>query len=308
MRVTIGRALIVLGLLAAAVVIVWAVMPGRIPVEVVAVTKGRFIVSVDEGGKTRVRERYAVAAPLAGRLGRVRFKVGDQIRVDDAVATIMPSPVPFLDLRSRRETEERLGAAEATLERADRGAIAIRTQLTLVGRYRGDASNLSFTLKGQVNGEEQTFVYSGLNFPARAGGDSFIARLWATRRIGDLLNSIRLNLKPLMLFLFAGEMIASTDGLAYRIALLRRHMGMNIIIPYVLWVALLLFLVERREHLNQYENARNGCQRHGSGHYRQLHRSGRRDGDLRSDGQSEQRFRHQQQHRRGHCRQQRRPS
>ena len=59
-----------------------------------------------------------------------------------------------------------------------------------------------------------------------------------------VLNSIRLNLKPLMLFLFAGEMIASTDGLAYRIALMRRHMGMNIIIPYVLWVALLLFLVD----------------------------------------------------------------
>jgi NitT/TauT family transport system permease protein len=59
-----------------------------------------------------------------------------------------------------------------------------------------------------------------------------------------VLNSIRLNLKPLMLFLFAGEMIASTDGLAYRIALLRRHMGMNIIIPYVLWVGLLLFLVD----------------------------------------------------------------
>src|SRR5712664_2381103 len=59
-----------------------------------------------------------------------------------------------------------------------------------------------------------------------------------------VLNSIRLNLKPLMLFLFAGEMIASTDGLAYRIALLRRHMGMDVIIPYVLWVALLLFLVD----------------------------------------------------------------
>src|SRR5437588_4357055 len=59
-----------------------------------------------------------------------------------------------------------------------------------------------------------------------------------------VLNSIRLNLKPLMLFLFAGEMIASTDGLAYRIALLRRHMGMDTIIPYVLWVALLLVLVD----------------------------------------------------------------
>ena len=59
-----------------------------------------------------------------------------------------------------------------------------------------------------------------------------------------VLNSIRLNLKSVMLFLFAGEMIASTDGLAFRIALLRRHMGMDVIIPYVLWVALLLFLVD----------------------------------------------------------------
>ena len=59
-----------------------------------------------------------------------------------------------------------------------------------------------------------------------------------------VLNSIRLNLKSVMLFLFAGEMIASQDGLAFRIALLRRHMGMNIIIPYVLWVALLLFLTD----------------------------------------------------------------
>jgi NitT/TauT family transport system permease protein len=59
-----------------------------------------------------------------------------------------------------------------------------------------------------------------------------------------VLNGIRLNLKAVMLFLFAGEMIASTDGLAYRIALLRRHMGMDTIIPYVLWVALLLFAVD----------------------------------------------------------------
>ncbi len=59
-----------------------------------------------------------------------------------------------------------------------------------------------------------------------------------------ILNSIRLNLKAIALFLFAGEMIASTDGLAYRIALLQRHMGMDLIIPYVLWVALLLFLVD----------------------------------------------------------------
>ncbi len=60
----------------------------------------------------------------------------------------------------------------------------------------------------------------------------------------QIINSVRLNLKPLALFLFAGEMIASTDGLAYRIAIMRRHMGMDIILPYLLWVALLLFFVD----------------------------------------------------------------
>jgi NitT/TauT family transport system permease protein len=60
-----------------------------------------------------------------------------------------------------------------------------------------------------------------------------------------VLNSIRLNLKGIVLFLFAGEMIASQDGLAYRIALMQRHMGMDVIIPYVLWTALLLFLVDQ---------------------------------------------------------------
>jgi NitT/TauT family transport system permease protein len=60
----------------------------------------------------------------------------------------------------------------------------------------------------------------------------------------QLINSLRLNLKPLALFLFAGEMIASTDGLAYRIGIMRRHMGMDIIIPYLLWVALLLFMLD----------------------------------------------------------------
>jgi len=60
----------------------------------------------------------------------------------------------------------------------------------------------------------------------------------------QIINSVRLNLKPLALFLFAGEMIASTDGLAYRIALMRRHMGMDVILPYLLWVAFLLFILD----------------------------------------------------------------
>lgn len=81
-------------------------------------------------------------------------------------------------------------------------------------------------------------------FTLGAGDFDVAYRVVLKQIMPRVLNSIRLNLKAVMLFLFAGEMIASTDGLAYRIALLRRHMGMDVIVPYVLWVALLLFVVD----------------------------------------------------------------
>ncbi len=97
----------------------------------------------------------------------------------------------------------------------------------------------SFNLTKGVPSEQ---IVKGFTLGA---GDFTIAYRIILKQIWPrVLNSIRLNLKAVMLFLFAGEMIASTDGLAYRIALLRRHMGMDTIIPYVLWVALLLFLVD----------------------------------------------------------------
>ncbi len=65
------------------------------------------------------------------------------------------------------------------------------TQLVLVGRYR-DGGPATVTLEGTVNGRAQRFTYEDLNFQER-GGDEFIAPLWATRKIGYLLNQIRLH-------------------------------------------------------------------------------------------------------------------
>ena len=117
MKIPLGRVLSVLGIAAALALAVWSVLPRPVPVETATVTKGKFVATVDEDGKTRVRERYVVAAPLAGRLTRVRLKAGDSVKADEAVATILPSLAPFLDPRSRQETQERLGAAEAARER-----------------------------------------------------------------------------------------------------------------------------------------------------------------------------------------------
>lgn len=103
MRITLGRVVSVLAIAAALALGVWAMMPRPVAVETATVSKGKFVATVDEDGKTRIRERYVVAAPLPGRLTRVRLKAGDQVKADDAIVTIMPSPTPFLDPRSRRE-------------------------------------------------------------------------------------------------------------------------------------------------------------------------------------------------------------
>lgn len=66
-------------------------------------------------------------------------------------------------------------------------------QLTIVGRYRGDSARQEIRLNGVFNGTPETYIYADQTFPANAGGEGFIPRLWATRRIGDLLNTIRLN-------------------------------------------------------------------------------------------------------------------
>ncbi|MEM1383161.1 MAG: ABC transporter permease subunit [Pseudomonadota bacterium] len=59
-----------------------------------------------------------------------------------------------------------------------------------------------------------------------------------------LLQSVRLALGPAWLFLIAAEAIASTDGLGYRIFLVRRFLAMDVILVYVAWITLLAFLID----------------------------------------------------------------
>ncbi|MCP5162897.1 MAG: ABC transporter permease subunit [Hahellaceae bacterium] len=59
-----------------------------------------------------------------------------------------------------------------------------------------------------------------------------------------LITALRLSLGAAWLFLIAAEAIASTDGLGYRIFLVRRYLAMDVIIPYVLWITLLGFLMD----------------------------------------------------------------
>lgn len=65
------------------------------------------------------------------------------------------------------------------------------SQLVIVGRYR-EGGSTDIALRGEVNGVGQEFVYENLSFSSE-GGEDFIPRLWATRKIGYLLNQIRLH-------------------------------------------------------------------------------------------------------------------
>jgi Ca-activated chloride channel family protein len=69
------------------------------------------------------------------------------------------------------------------------------TQLTILGRYRnaGDLNNIALQLRGRTGRETRTFNYTNIDFPLRADKHDFLPRLWATRRVGWLIEQIRSN-------------------------------------------------------------------------------------------------------------------
>ncbi len=69
------------------------------------------------------------------------------------------------------------------------------TQLTIIGRYKNaaDVENITLRLQGKAGRENRTFNYQNLDFPMRADKNDFLPRLWATRRVGWLMEQIRTN-------------------------------------------------------------------------------------------------------------------
>ena len=92
-----------------------ALRPQPLAVEIGTVTHGPLTVTVLEEGKTRIRHRFTVSPPVAGYLNRVSLRQGDRIEAGKTVlATIQPQPASFLDPRARAEAEALVKAAEAT--------------------------------------------------------------------------------------------------------------------------------------------------------------------------------------------------
>lgn len=117
-RTIIKRAMLVVTFAGIAAGIVVAVMPKPIDVETAPVTTGELVVTINEDGTSRVRDRYIVSAPLAGNLARIEVHTGDMVKQGEVLAHILPVRAPLLDTRSRSEAEARVNAAMAGLEQS----------------------------------------------------------------------------------------------------------------------------------------------------------------------------------------------
>src|SRR5579884_2361355 len=92
--------------------IAYAFWPKPVPVDLERVDQGPLVVTVDEEGKTRIKERYVVSAPLAGQLRRIDLDPGDSVEAGKTLlAVIEPTDPGLLDERTLAETEARVKAA-----------------------------------------------------------------------------------------------------------------------------------------------------------------------------------------------------
>ncbi len=99
--------------------IIWAFFPKPVEVDLAQAQRRDLLITVNNEGKTRVKERYTISAPIEGRLERIELKAGDKIEKEGStIAVIEPFDPALLDVRTRSEAEAKLAAAEAAKDRA----------------------------------------------------------------------------------------------------------------------------------------------------------------------------------------------
>jgi HlyD family secretion protein len=95
--------------------IVYGFMPKPVSVDVVKVSRGPLKVTVEEEGKTRVKDRFVLSAPVAGFMRRIKLDVGDSVQKGETLVEIEPLKSNLLDPRSRATAEAAVSSAEAAL-------------------------------------------------------------------------------------------------------------------------------------------------------------------------------------------------
>lgn len=102
-----------------ALLIVVGLWPRPVPVETATVVRGPLVVTVNEEGRTQVRNRYIVTAPVAGQMRRVGHKAGATVRAGETVLTFLETAgASILDARSLAQARATVSAAESAREMA----------------------------------------------------------------------------------------------------------------------------------------------------------------------------------------------
>jgi HlyD family secretion protein len=166
-----GTLIAAAGTLAGVAFVAWAFAPRPVAVETAVVERGRFEAAIEEDGRTRLKDRYAISAPTAARLERIRLREGDRVAAGDPVAVLTPVMPAMVDERSRSEAQARLRAAEASMDLA-----AAR-----IGRARGAAEQAQLELQRTERLADEGFLPSARLDAAR------IAREGAQRELDAAL-------------------------------------------------------------------------------------------------------------------------
>ena len=106
-------------LIATVLALAYAFRSRPLQVDIGEVKRGRMVLTINEEGRTRVHDTYAVSTPVAGRLLRVAVLPGDTVTGGESVvAQMLPAHPAALDVRSREQTHAEVTAAEAALRLA----------------------------------------------------------------------------------------------------------------------------------------------------------------------------------------------
>lgn len=106
------------------ILIVYGFLPRATAVDVAKVTRGPLTIMVEEEGKTRVKDRFVISAPVSGYMRRITLEAGDFVKRGQTVAELEPLRSAVLDPRSRAAAEAEVSSAEAALKASEENAHA----------------------------------------------------------------------------------------------------------------------------------------------------------------------------------------
>lgn len=114
------RWIIIAGIVAAVILlIVYGFLPKPLTVDMSNVKLGKLTMTVEEEGKTSIKEKFVISAPVAGYMRRIMLHAGDPVKKGQVIVELEPMRSTVLDPRSRAEARASVSAAEAALKAAE---------------------------------------------------------------------------------------------------------------------------------------------------------------------------------------------